>query len=828
MKLTKTFSGDFTTWIAGKIWAEVKKWDDERLDAKADPEVVKAAEEMLNDDDDSLVVRDEGLRTDVHKIFRGIDSRLLQAENRIEKLSAQVRTLGSGIADTQKLLVNQNQMLEDKFDLLLEGFGTKAEREKERQESLKADALEAGLEDGLFRGGSRALTKGGRGKKKFSIFDALLEALLRRGGARVLRFLARRFIPRGIRSRGRLLRRVASPGALKRRVGKELIKRLPGKLSKRLGREVLEEGATQITKRAITKTASKSVAKKIPLAGALVGTGFALERLMKGDVEGAMLEFASGMLGGSGLGILGSIGIDAYLFDRDMKNEGVYEKGNVNVSDGMFGGTIDDIGSSILTSSVALASAAGVSSEVNAEIKKLGLDYSIENVPFIKSIKPLSPSSVKVASNIQVVGEKYATPQIIETIMEKLAQRSGDAGGDGGFYTDTTGEPGFNDTSVNHNVAVFDGEVTKIGYDYNYKTKRGYGNYVVIRSTSPLDGSAFDALYAHFPKGKIKVLKGQKIEAGADLGPLGTLDDDPAQVGSIEQPHMSVDFFEPGGKTPFNHWMHLVELSQDYLVTKPTVVAETPYIPKTLNLKEGGAADLRVGEDKAFLKGLHKLAEKWELDPAHLLALMASESSLFADNMNDGGYAGLIQIGPDTAKEMGTTVEALTKMSRAEQLVYVDKYFQKWGLPKRATKGELYQAVLAPSTLHYYDEGVGLGADEYIYKSGSAAYEENKPLDLNDDGFITRRELGARIDRKMDEYGINESDVKPPPRNQQLSLLDEGSKILEDLDNSGEQQIPIVVLNNSIVANNPINFNKISGGIDWEQTLEASKLATLA
>lgn len=824
MKLTKTFSGDFTTWIAGKIWTEVKKWDDERLDAKADPEVVKAAEEMLNDDDDSLVVRDEALRIDVHKIFGGIDSRLLQAENRIEKLSAQVRTLGSGIADTQKLLVNQNQMLEDKFDLLLEGFGTKAEREKERQEALKADAIEAGLEDGLFRGGTRALTKGGRGKKKFSIFDALLEALLRRGGARVLRFLARRFIPRGIRSRGRLLRRVASPGSLKRRIGKELIRRLPNKLSKRLGREVLEEGATQITKRAITRTASKSVSKKIPIAGALVGTGFALERLMKGDVEGAMLEFASGLLGGSGLGILGSIGIDAYLFDRDMRNEGVYEKGNVNVSvsDGMFGDSIDKIGSSILTSSVALASAAGVSSEVNAEIKKLGLDYSIENVPFVKSIKPLSPSSVKVASNVQVVDEKYATPQIIETIMEKLAQRSGDAGGDGGFYVDTTGEPGFNDTSVNHNVAVFDGEVTKIGYDYNYKTKRGYGNYVVIRSTSPLDGSAFDALYAHFPKGKIKVAIGQKLKAGADLGPLGTLDDDPAQVGSIEQPHMSVDFFEAGGRKPFNHWTHLVQLSQDYLVTKPTVVVETPYIPKTLNLKEGGYADVRVGEDKAFLEGLHKLAEKWELDPAHLLALMASESSLFADAQEETSKAtGLIQILPETAKDLGTSVEDLLKMSRSEQLLYVDKYFQLWKLPKGATKAELYQSVLAPSYLH-------LGPDEWLYKEGSSGYRGNKELDLNDDGYITPRELGTRIDTKMEEYGINESDVKPPVRNQNLSLLDEGSKILEDLDNSGEQQIPIVVLNNSIVANNPINFNKISSGIDWEQTLEASKLATLA
>ena len=826
-KLTKTFSGDFTTWIAGKIWAEIKKWDDERLDAKADPEVVKAAEEMLNDDDDSLVVRDDNLRTDVHKIFGGIDNRLLQAENKVEKLSAQVRTLGSGIADTQRLLVNQNQMLEDKFDLLLEGFGTRAEREKERQEAVKADAIEAGLEECLFRAGTRGLLKGGRGKKKFSIFDALLEALLRRGGARVLRFLARRFIPRGIRSRGRLLRRIASPGSLKRRIGKELIKRLPNKLSKRLGRQVLEESATQITKRAITRTASKSVSKKIPIAGALIGSGFALERLLKGDVEGAMLEFASGLLGGSGLGILGSIGIDAYLFDRDMRREGMYEKGNVNVSDGMFGGSIDQIGSSILTASVALASAAGVSSKVNAEIKKLGLDYKVENVPFVKTIKPLSPSSVRVASNnVKPLNEKYATPSVIESIMVKLAQRTGDLGGDDGFYVDTTGEPGFNSTSVNHNVAVFDGEVTKIGYDYDYKTKRGYGNYVVIRSTSPLDGSAFDALYAHFPKGKIKVQKGQKIEAGTDLGPLGTLDDDPAQVGSIEQPHMSVDFFEAGGRKPFNHWTHLVQLSQDYLVTKPTVVVETPYIPKTLNLVEGGFADKRVGEDKAFLEGVQKLAEKWELDPAHLLALMASESSLFADNINDGGYAGLIQIGPDTAKEMGTTVEALTKMSRAEQLVYVDKYFEKWGLPKRATKGQLYQAVLAPSTLHYYGDGKGLGPDEYIYKSGSEEYKENKPLDLNNDGFITRRELGARIDRKMDEYGIG-SEVKPPVRNQNLSLLDEGSKILEDLD-SGEQQIPIVVLNNSIVANNPINFNRISGGIDWEQTLEASKLATLA
>jgi len=820
-KLTKTFSGDFTTWIAGKIWAEIKKWDDERLDAKADPEVVKAADEMLNDDDDSLVVRDDNLRTDVHKIFGGIDNRLLQAENKVEKLSAQVRTLGSGIADTQRLLVNQNQMLEDKFDLLLEGFGTRAEREKERQEALKADAIEAGLEEGLFRAGTRGLVKGTRGKRQFSIFDAILETLLRKGGARVLRFLARRFIPRGIRSRGRLLRRVASPGSLKRRIGKELIKRLPSKLSKRLGREVLEEGATQITKRALQKTAGKAVAKKIPLAGALIGTGFALERLLKGDVEGAMLEFASGLLGGSGLGILGSIGIDAYLFDRDMRREGVYEKGNVNVSDGMFGDSIDNIGSSILTASVALASAAGVSSKVNAEIKKLGLDYKVENVPFVKTIKPLSPSSVRVASNnVKPLNEKYATPSVIESIMVKLAQRTGDPGGDGGFYVDTTGEPGFNDTAVNHNVAVFDGEVTKIGYDYDYKTKRGYGNYVVIRSTSPLDGSAFDALYAHFPKGKIKVAKGQKVKAGTDLGPLGTLDDDPAQVGSIEQPHMSVDFFEPGGRKPFNHWTHLVNVSQDYLITKPTVVVETPYIPKTLNLVEGGFADKRVGEDKAFLEGVQKLAEKWELDPAHLLGLMASESMLFADAQNTSSDAtGLIQILPATAKDLGTSVEDLLKMSRAEQLVYVDKYFEYWNLPKGATKAQLYQSVLAPAYLH-------LGPDEWLYKKGSAEYKGNKELDLNDDGYITPRELGTRIDTKMDEYGIG-SEVKPPVKKQNLSLLDEGSKILEDLD-SVDQKVPIVVLNNSIVANNPINFNTVSGGIDWEQTLEASKLATLA
>lgn len=69
----------------------------------------------------------------------------------------------------------------------------------------------------------------------------------------------------------------------------------------------------------ISKTGIGSVLKKIPGLSILAGVGYGLNRLMDGDVLGAGMELASGVMGTiPGLGTAGSIGMDAALAARDI------------------------------------------------------------------------------------------------------------------------------------------------------------------------------------------------------------------------------------------------------------------------------------------------------------------------------------------------------------------------------------------------------------------------------------------------------------------------------------------------------------------------------
>lgn len=142
---------------------------------------------------------------------------------------------------------------------------------------------------------------------------------------------------------------------------------------------------------------------------------------------------------------------------------------------------------------------------------------------------------------------------------------------------DRSRESGYDITGPNPNmVALFDGKVIEdgIGHDYNASRKggdgrpgSGYGNHVIIRSEDPKKpGTSFDALYAHFPDGELKVKDGDTIRAGQVLGRKATAAEfeNPAtreRVGSGNGPHQSVDFFPVGGpydKTnPYPGWKQL-------------------------------------------------------------------------------------------------------------------------------------------------------------------------------------------------------------------------------------------------------------------------------
>lgn len=124
---------------------------------------------------------------------------------------------------------------------------------------------------------------------------------------------------------------------------------------------------------------------------------------------------------------------------------------------------------------------------------------------------------------------------------------------------DGSGEPGYDFTpdGVN-NITIFPGQVIEWGYQYS--GGRGYGNYVIIRSQSPLNPSEqFDALYAHFPNSEVNkyVRPGDIVRRGQVLGRMGTDSDPPSEIGSIRGAHTSLDFLQPGSNQPYPRWREL-------------------------------------------------------------------------------------------------------------------------------------------------------------------------------------------------------------------------------------------------------------------------------
>ena len=79
------------------------------------------------------------------------------------------------------------------------------------------------------------------------------------------------------------------------------------------------KGATKGAGKVVAKGAGKAVAKKIPGVGLLAGAAFGIERLLKGDIVGAVGELASGAASTvPGIGTAVSLGIDGALMAGDM------------------------------------------------------------------------------------------------------------------------------------------------------------------------------------------------------------------------------------------------------------------------------------------------------------------------------------------------------------------------------------------------------------------------------------------------------------------------------------------------------------------------------
>lgn len=130
-----------------------------------------------------------------------------------------------------------------------------------------------------------------------------------------------------------------------------------------------------------------------------------------------------------------------------------------------------------------------------------------------------------------------------------------------------------------------------------------------------------------------------------------------------------------------------------------------------------------------------------------LMACMAFESGeTFSPSIKNGAgapYYGLIQFGKAAATDCGTTVEALVKMTAEQQLEYVYKYFKPL-TGKLRSVSDLYMKILWPAA-------VGKPENTPLWDKDTrpTTYAQNKGLDVNKDGVITKAEAASKVTEKL-------------------------------------------------------------------------------
>lgn len=141
------------------------------------------------------------------------------------------------------------------------------------------------------------------------------------------------------------------------------------------------------------------------------------------------------------------------------------------------------------------------------------------------------------------------------------------------------------------------------------------------------------------------------------------------------------------------------------------------------------------------------LARRLEMNPDHLMTIIHYETggSFRASVRNPHTRAvGLIQFLPSTARALGTTDAALERMSALEQLEWVERYLTPFR-GRLTTLEDAYMAVLYPAA-------VGEPDDLVLFRRGSRSYAHNPYLDRDEDGVVTKHEVGEAV-RRVYEAG---------------------------------------------------------------------------
>lgn len=139
------------------------------------------------------------------------------------------------------------------------------------------------------------------------------------------------------------------------------------------------------------------------------------------------------------------------------------------------------------------------------------------------------------------------------------------------------------------------------------------------------------------------------------------------------------------------------------------------------------------------------------------------------------GASGLIQWISQTAKDYGTTLAKIRRMSALEQLDLAERYWQNVYRGKLPDVGDYYMGGFAPAFIGVAEDTVIVVNGKQAVK-GTSLYDQNAGLDWNADGIISAgdvrslfrsiygQRLAMRQSGKLAELDLVSAAVGPPPK----------------------------------------------------------------
>ncbi len=144
------------------------------------------------------------------------------------------------------------------------------------------------------------------------------------------------------------------------------------------------------------------------------------------------------------------------------------------------------------------------------------------------------------------------------------------------------------------------------------------------------------------------------------------------------------------------------------------------------------------------------IATTLQCEPDWLMSCMAFESAeTFSPSIRNAagsGAVGLIQFMPQTAAALGVSAEELGSCTATEQLEYVAKYFAGYK-GRLHNLADVYMTILWPVAVGKPDYFVLFRQDDPVHPK---QYMQNKGLDFNHDGVVTKSEAAYQVSKKLE------------------------------------------------------------------------------